>query len=254
VALTTNGFAADDPRVDEFSFPWRLLGELLVEQGLVAPAALEDALVEQRATGRRLGEILVSRGALDGAQLTQALAAQYGIHLSGETMAEVEQAGAPAPYQPLGRLLVAQGTITQETLEEALATQRRTNRRLGDVLVGDHGVSMLELAEALGEQQGFALEPASAAAARSRFADGASYEVKEPGRRPLFTTDSFREATDFAFEYLAAARPRVLEIVRHRDGRRERVWQCDQHGVPTQAASAFERYGFDPNAWRAPGR
>jgi hypothetical protein len=68
-----------------FTFPSRLLGELLVERGLIVPADLEDALAEQRQTGRRLGEVLVSRGTLTGAQLTRALAEQYGIDLSTET-------------------------------------------------------------------------------------------------------------------------------------------------------------------------
>jgi len=240
--------------VNDFQYPWRLLGELLVEQGAIDAPTLEAALVEQRATGRRLGEILVSCGALPGGQLTRVLAEQYGIQLSAETMAAVTDADAvAAPYQPLGRLLVARGAITQEALEDALAMQRNTNRRLGDILVTDHGVSMLELAAALSEQQGLALGDAAAPVYASRFPDGATYEVKEPGRAPRFTTDSFLEATDFAFEYLAIESPEVLEIVRDRDRRRECVWQCDQRGLPTGTpATMYDRYGFDPNTWRGP--
>jgi hypothetical protein len=76
------GRLADIPEAMSFTFPSRLLGELLVERGLIVPADLEDALAEQRQTGRRLGEVLVSRGTLTGAQLTRALAEQYGIDLS----------------------------------------------------------------------------------------------------------------------------------------------------------------------------
>lgn len=237
----------------QFAFPWRLLGELLVDKGLVDPTALEDALAEQRATGRRFGEVLVSRGALDGAQLTDALAEQYGIQLSAATFAGVERSSCPVPYQPLGRLLVARGAITQEALERALALQRLSGRRLGDILVGDYGVSMLELAAALSEQHGLEVESGHAAPKASRFSDDDLYEVKAPGRDSLFTTDSFLEATDFAFEYLAAESPPMLEIVRQRGAARERVWQCDQRGAST-SPDPLDVFGFDPTAWTGPGR
>ena len=234
-----------------FTFPSRLLGELLVERGLIARADLEDALAEQRATGRRLGEVLVSKGALTGAQLSRALAEQYGIDLSTETVSTLESTASPAPWQPLGRLLVTHGAISQAALDEALATQRSSGRRLGDILVGEHSVSMLQLAAALSEQHGLAVgADAAARPATTRFADESSYEVKEPGGTALFTTDSFLEATDFAFEYLAADSPPVLEIVRQRGTERECVWQCDQRGEPLAAGSPS--YGFDPNAWTGP--
>jgi hypothetical protein len=233
-----------------FTFPSLLLGELLVERGLILPIELEDALAEQRATGRRLGDVLVSRGALSGAQLTRALAEQYGVELSAEVTAD---SSPNEPWQPLGRMLVAREAISQTQLDEALEAQRRTGRRLGDILVGDHGVSMLELAAALGAQHGMKVEEGAAAApVTSRFADQSVYEVKTPSRKSLFTTDSFLEATDFVFEYLAAETPDVLEIVRARGSERERVWECDQRGTPTDAQDGFDRYGFDPNAWSGP--
>jgi hypothetical protein len=238
-----------------FTFPSRLLGELLVERGLIVPTDLEDALVEQRATGRRLGEVLVSRGALTGAQLTRALAEQYGIEMPTVTVSALETPETPAPWQPLGRLLVARSVISQAALDEALATQRDSGRKLGDVLVSEHGVSMLELAAALSEQHGLAV--GAGAAARpfaSAFPDESFYEVKEPGGAALFSTDSFLEATDFAFEYLAAEAPDVLEIIRQRGNDRVRVWQCDQHGEPLAAKpdDPIATYGFDPNAWTGP--
>jgi hypothetical protein len=236
-----------------FTFPSRLLGELLVEQGLIVPPDLEDALAEQRATGRRLGEVLVSRGALTGAQLTRALAEQYGIELSTVTVSALETSEPPAPWQPLGRLLVMRGTISQAALDEALATQRGSDRKLGEILVTEHNVTMLDLAAALSEQHGLAIgADASARPVTSAFPDESFYEVKEPGRAALFSTDSFLEATDFAFEYLAAESPHVLEIVRRRGTERERVWQCDQRGEPVAGGDLIDTYGFDPNAWTGP--
>jgi len=235
-----------------FAFPSRLLGELLVERGLIVAADLEGALAEQRTTRRRLGEVLVSRGALTGAQLSRALAEQYGIELSAGTVSALDTSEPTAPWQPLGRLLVMRGTISQAALDEALATQRRSDRKLGEVLVTEHGVTMLDLAAALSEQHGLAIgADATAQRGASRFPDESVYEVKEPGQATLFSTDSFLEATDFAFEYLAAESPDVLEIVRQRGAERERVWQCDRRGEPV-ADELIDTYGFDPNTWTGP--
>ena len=86
----------------------------------------------------------------------------------------------------------------------------------------------------------------------SSYPDESFYEVKEPGGAALFSTDSFLEATDFAFEYLAAESPDVLEIIRQRGNERERVWECDQRGEPLAGADPLQTYGFDPNAWTGP--
>ena len=67
------------------SIPWRPLGRLLVEQGLLTADELEHALAEQERTGRRLGETLVECGFVSGPELSNALAAQYGIELTAET-------------------------------------------------------------------------------------------------------------------------------------------------------------------------
>jgi type IV pilus assembly protein PilB len=59
----------------------RLLGALLVEQNLITPEQLEQALAEQEASGLRLGELLVRQGAFDERQLTRVLAEQFEIGL-----------------------------------------------------------------------------------------------------------------------------------------------------------------------------
>jgi len=43
-------------------FPWRQLGTLLADEGLLTETELELALDEQRRTGRLLGQIVVDRG------------------------------------------------------------------------------------------------------------------------------------------------------------------------------------------------
>ncbi len=64
--------------------PWRPLGRLLVEQGLLREEELEQALADQAATGRRLGETLVELGLVSPPALSRALAEQYGIELATE--------------------------------------------------------------------------------------------------------------------------------------------------------------------------
>src|SRR5712691_560340 len=62
-------------------FPWRPLGTLLVDEGLLTAAQLELALVEQRRTGRLLGQIVVDRGYVTGLSLARMLSAQHGVEL-----------------------------------------------------------------------------------------------------------------------------------------------------------------------------
>ncbi len=82
---------------------WRSLGALLVQNGLLADAALQEALAEQRERpDRRLGEILVERGRLSAATLASALAEQHGVDLETRGLsADVESVVVPvAPGQP----------------------------------------------------------------------------------------------------------------------------------------------------------
>jgi hypothetical protein len=70
--------------VEAAQIPWRPLGELFVNRGLISQAELETALAEQAATGKRLGEILVDRGLVSGPDLTSALMDQLGVEISKE--------------------------------------------------------------------------------------------------------------------------------------------------------------------------
>jgi hypothetical protein len=71
--------------VEAARIPWRPLGRLLVEQGLLSEDELERALGEQASTGRRLGETLVELGFVSHAALSHALTEQYGIEPKSET-------------------------------------------------------------------------------------------------------------------------------------------------------------------------
>jgi uncharacterized coiled-coil protein SlyX len=65
--------------------PWRPLGELLVEHGVLTHAELELALAEQERTGKKLGEIILEHGFASGPAVTRALAEQWGLEASSES-------------------------------------------------------------------------------------------------------------------------------------------------------------------------
>lgn len=243
-------------------FPWRPLGRLLVEQGLLDEAQLEAALAEQRQSGRRLGEILLARQLLSGAELLQALAAQHGLELEFDPADEQQLRPAPAadtPWRPLGRLLVESGRVSQVELDEAVAEQRRNGRRLGEILVAQGRITPSDLTAALAEQHGVDL--ASAAEAfdvRVAVADLSqeAYEVRESrSGAPLFASPSFLDAADFAFEYLEDGAPQELEILRVRGNERETVWSYSEQRAAEAADTkkdSVERYGFQASSWQGP--
>ena len=74
----------DDTLVEAAQIPWRPIGELFVEKGLISEEQLEGALAEQAATGRRLGEILVKQNLISSPELTQVLMEQLGREVAKE--------------------------------------------------------------------------------------------------------------------------------------------------------------------------
>lgn len=63
------------------SAPRKLIGEMLIDAGLIRPEQLEAALNIQTCTGERIGDILVKEGALTRAALHRKLAEQWVIGL-----------------------------------------------------------------------------------------------------------------------------------------------------------------------------
>ena len=55
------------------------IGEILMEQGYITSAQLEEALEEQKITGEKLGEIMIRKGWISQEVLNQALANQTGV-------------------------------------------------------------------------------------------------------------------------------------------------------------------------------
>jgi len=80
------------------------LGEILVETGRIAPAALTEALREQRERRRPLGEILLERGLVGRHDLLRCLAEQLGVQPADPTSAPLDPKLVEAlPYEIAAR-------------------------------------------------------------------------------------------------------------------------------------------------------
>jgi hypothetical protein len=107
--------------------PRRLLGEILVEEGLISRNELDAALKVQAAHPHTpIGQVLVERGVIKRQQID----AVFDKHR-------------------LGNLLVAMSVITSEQLENALWRQRVTGRRLAEVLLKLRSIGEDQLRQAL---------------------------------------------------------------------------------------------------------
>ena len=100
------------------------IGEMLVEQKLASPEAVDAALAKQQALrSRRFGEVLTENQIVSPEQLAAALKQQHS-----------------QPVQKLGETLVELGFLTESELDEALAIEARDRTiPLGQILA-DMGV------------------------------------------------------------------------------------------------------------------
>ena len=241
-------------------FPWRQLGTLLADEGLLTDTELELALDEQRRRGRLLGQIVVDRGYVSAFSLARVLSAQHGVELQ-EPAEEPEPhlPEVPATWRPLGRLLVEKGLITQTQLAEALLAQDETNGRLGEILIERRTITGAELARALSEQHGVeltgeletTLRPAPSAEPVYRVFN-VTFRQGFQQRSSLCESPNFLEAADFAMEYVQDHGPEALEIERVDGEVQETVWTYSE----TRAAAAelarkdlVDTFGFDPTRW-----
>jgi hypothetical protein len=243
--------------------PWRPLGELLVDRGLIVADELQAALVEQERSGRKLGEILVEQSAVTRSQLTRILAEQVGLTLGpAETpLVDVDAHETrcdpidPA-WRPLGQVLLDRGALTTAELEEALELQRSTARRLGEIVVQRGYATTQELVAAVIDQHGLDGETAGTPAATLSSGSDEVYQVEvhdseEP--KVVFRTEGMLDAIDFAFEYLEAEHPDRLRVFRTCGKRREEVWTYDEADAEAEPEHLIDVYGYDVVHWRSPG-
>jgi hypothetical protein len=242
-------------------FPWRQLGALLSDEGLLTETELELALDEQQRTGRLLGQIIVDRGYVSAFSLARVLSAQHGVEVKAaeDPAPERKLAAVPETWRPLGRLLVEKGLITQTQLAESLLAQAETGGRLGEILVQRGAVTASQLAHALGEQHGVALTGELQGTLKPLTATEPLYRVYEvtfrqgfQDRRSLNESPNFLDAADFAMEYVQEHGPEALEIERSDGSEQETVWTYSESRANASALARknlVDTFGFDPTRW-----
>ncbi|MFN3429222.1 MAG: C39 family peptidase [Candidatus Sericytochromatia bacterium] len=124
----------------------QMMGEILISQQWVTPSQLGEALAEQRKSNDRLGAVLVRLGFLSEMELNFILAEQKGNTLTGES---------ENVTQRLGDLLRKSKRLSQRDLAIAVDEQKRTNEKLGEVLVRLGLLDALELDAVLALQDDF---------------------------------------------------------------------------------------------------
>ena len=132
---------------------------------------------------------------------------------TGRVAETLAASAAPEAPKPLGRLLLERGIVSQEARRRprGAAVQRSP---AGEILVVHGSASWTTVAAVVAEQHGVpqvdvgALREVPAPPPPPPSAAPASapvYEVRE-GLRALYRSESFLEATDFAFDHLEANR------------------------------------------------
>jgi hypothetical protein len=250
-------------------FPWRPLGDLLVDQGLLTPTELELALAEQARSGRLLGQIVVDHGYLTAFSLARVLSEQHGVQLR-PTLAEdeppapvTEEHGTTTTWRPLGRVLVDSGYLTKGELDNALEIQRERGGRLGEILIARGSMTGQSLARALAEQHGVDLDQEEANEMETVVKPAAPWEavyqvceiVFRPGyqsRTVLYENTNFLESADYAYEFVQEHEPAALEILRTEGETNEVVWTYSASraaAVEAARTNLVDTFGFDPVKW-----
>lgn len=109
------------------------LGEKLLEESLITPEQLQDAMEHQEKSGGRLGDILVEMSVVDRSVVERLLRKL-------------------PPKGRLGDMLVANGLISQDQLDQALVFQRKSGGLLGDILMSLQLIEPEELYRAVATQ------------------------------------------------------------------------------------------------------
>jgi hypothetical protein len=104
----------------------QMMGEILISQQWITPTQLGEALGEQKRTNEKLGAILVRLGILSEMELNFILSEQKGNTITGDS---------DNVTQRLGDILRKSKRLSQRELAVAVDEQKRTNEKLGEVLL-----------------------------------------------------------------------------------------------------------------------
>ncbi len=133
-------------------FQKRLLGEILVESGIITEEQLRTVMDDPRfKSGEvKLGDALVQRGLVTPSQLYEALEVQMSRKGAPLPNAGVDARSEFVQRSLLGEILLERGLIAEKDLRLALDEQKnRPNSRIGDILIQLGVLGAPQLLEAL---------------------------------------------------------------------------------------------------------
>lgn len=104
----------------------KMLGDLLIQAGHITENDLLLALAIQKRSGGRLGEVLLRMGLLNDRQLNCMLEFQQAQANSNKSV--------PGPLK-LGEIMLAKGYFSRQQLDDALARQSLSGKKLGEILL-----------------------------------------------------------------------------------------------------------------------
>jgi len=150
----------------------KILGQLLVEAGCLAPATLEEVLGSDRRRGERLGETLVRTGRTSAEDVARALAVQLGLPYAPPPLAADREALQTVRPELVRAHMVLPLAVTPRSLRAAMVDpldlsavddmQFQTGRRVQvvvasadavlDAIETHYGGDFVELLEALPEE------------------------------------------------------------------------------------------------------
>ena len=120
-----------------FTFSWKskeraidkLIGEIILESGMIDAEQLDDALEYQIAWGGKVGEILIKKGYLTEEKLSHYL----NVQITMNTISNVNGNNGNKDYL-IGEVMLASGIITGNELSQALEYQRKEGGKMGVIL------------------------------------------------------------------------------------------------------------------------
>jgi hypothetical protein len=146
----------------------------------------------------------------------------------------VESAAIQFPWRQLGELLVAEGLLTEDELEQALAEQAKTGRLLGQILVSNSYLSAFSLARVLSEQHGAQLSPKEGAPAPPEPAAAEPEKAWRPLGKLLVDLEFLTVAAGARARSAAEEAPGQSRLTRFALRRKSRSAR-QQHGVELAA-------------------
>jgi lipopolysaccharide/colanic/teichoic acid biosynthesis glycosyltransferase len=125
----------------------KLIGQVILESGVINEAQLEEALKHQEKWGGKVGEILIEKGYITEQKLKDFLNLQVFVNSSANWALKNNK----NDYL-LGEIMLAANVITVDQLEEALKYQKHKGGRVGQILIDMGYISELALKDCLERQ------------------------------------------------------------------------------------------------------